>query len=120
MEKILFDEWMNESYPNIMSTKTISECAKRVLTVLMTWNLHRGILMTYSQLAITCRLSIVEIEDSIEELDNLGFIEFSDGDMLYEFRIVLDNINYYENTITEFSEDENAVTINIKPTKINI
>ena len=114
MEKILFDEWMNESYPNIMSTKTISECAKRVLTVLMTWSLHRGILMTYSQLAITCRLSIAEIEDGIDELDNLGFIEFSDGDMFYKFRIVHDNINYYENTITEFSENENNVTVLVK------
>lgn len=118
MEKILFDEWMNESYPNIMSTKTISECAKRVLTVLMTWSLHSGIPMKYSQLAITCRLSIAEIEDGIDELDNLGFIDVSDGDMLCEFRIVHDNIDYYENTITEFSEDENAVTINIKDNTI--
>ena len=114
MEKILFDEWMNESYPNIMSTKTISECAKRVLTVLMTRSLHRGILMTYSQLAITCRLSIAEIEDGIDELDNLGFIDVSDCDMFCKFRIVHDNINYYENTITEFSENENNVTVLVK------
>ena len=114
MEKILFDEWMNESYPNIMSTKTISESAKRVLTVLMTWSLHSSVLMTYSQLAITCRLSIAEIEDGIDELDNLGFIDVSDGDMFCKFRIVHDNINYYENTITEFSENENNVTVLVK------
>ena len=114
MEKILFDEWMNESYPNIMSTKTISESAKRVLTVLMTWSLNNSVLMTYSQLAITCRLSTVEIEDGIDELDNLGFIEVSDGDMICKFRIVNDNIDYYENTITEFSEDENNVTVLVK------
>lgn len=114
MEKILFDEGMNESYPNIMSTKTISECAKRVLTVLMHWSSNCSTLMTYSQLAITCRLSIVEIEDSIDELDNLGFIECSDSDMIYKIRIVHDNIDYYENTITEFSENENNVTVLVK------
>lgn len=118
MEKILFEGFMNEMYPNIMSTKTISESAKRVLTVLMYWRVHK-IPMKYSQLAITCGLSIAEMEDGIDELDNLGFIEVSDGDMICEFRVDDTNINYYEDAITEFSEDENAATVLVKYKEFN-
>lgn len=111
--KIIFEGFMNEMYPNIMSTKTISESAKRVLAVLMYWRVHKKP-MKYSQLAITCGLSIAEMEDGIDELDNLDFIDVSDGDMICEFRVDDTNINYYEDAITEFSEDENAVTVLVK------
>lgn len=106
-----------DCYPNIKSTKTISNDAKQVLAVLMYWDRKENHCYTsiirFSQLAIVCRLSVIDMHEAIKLLKNLDFVKFS---MLfetsYEYEILYDNIKYYNDEITKYSEKE----IEILPT----
>ena len=106
-----------DCYPNIKSTKTISNDAKRMLSVLMYWDRKENHCYTsiirFSQLAIVCRLSVIDMHEAIKLLKNLDFVKFS---MLfetsYEYEILYDNIKYYNDEITKYSEKE----IEILPT----
>lgn len=100
-----------DGYPNIKSTKTISESAKRVLTVLMYWGREENYcytsIISFPQLAIVCRLSVIDMNEAINLLRNLDFVKFS---MLtetnYGYEILYDNIKYYNDEITKYSEKE--------------
>lgn len=100
-----------DRYPNIKSTKTISESAKRVLTVLMYWDREENYcytsIISFPQLAIVCRLSVFDMDEAIKLLRNLDFVKFS---MLtetnYGYEILYDNIEYYNDEITKYSEKE--------------
>ena len=108
-------------YPNIKSTKTISNDAKRMLSVLMYWDRKENHCYTsiirFSQLAIVCRLSVIDMHEAIKLLKNLDFVKFS---MLfetsYEYEILYDNIKYYNDEITKYSEKEIEIIPNFCPT----
>lgn len=100
-----------DCYPNIKSTKTISNDAKRVLSVLMYWdkveNYCYSSMISFSQLAIVCRLSDIDMHEAINLLKNLDFVKFS---MLietsYSYVMLYDNIKHYNDEITKYSEKE--------------
>ena len=100
-----------DCYPNIKSTKTISDDAKRVLSVLMYWdreeNYYCEPIMSFSQLAIVCRLSDINMYFAIELLKNLDFVKFSMfSERSYNYEILYDNIEHYNYEITKYSEKE--------------
>ena len=107
-----------DCYPNIKSTETISDDAKRMLSVLMYWyrkeNCCCTSIMSFPQLAIVCRLSVFDMDEAIKLLRNLDFVKFS---MLtegcYSYEILCDNIKHYNDEITKYSEKEE---IGILPT----
>lgn len=107
-----------DCYPNIKSTETISNDAKRVLSVLMYWDREENRLyssmISFSQLAIVCRLSDIDIYEAINLLKNLDFVKFSIfSETSYSYEILYDNIEHYNDEITKYSEEEK---IGIVPT----
>ena len=111
-----------DCYPNIKSTKTISDDAKRVLSVLMCWyrkeNHCYTSIIRFSQLAIVCRLSVIDMYEAIKLLKNLDFVKFSMlmAETSYSYEILYDNIKHYNDEITKYSEKEE---IEIVPTPWN-
>lgn len=108
-----------DCYPNIKSTETISKDAKRVLSVLMYWDreenrCHTSII-SFPQLAIVCRLSVIDMDEAIKLLKNLDFVKFSMlmAETSYSYEILYDNIKHYNDEITKYSETEE---IEILPT----
>ena len=101
-----------DCYPNIKSTETISNDAKRVLSVLMYWyrkeNYFCTSIMSFSQLAIVCRLSVIDMHEAIKLLKNLDFVKFSMlmAETSYSYEILYDNIKHYNDEITKYSEKE--------------
>lgn len=100
-----------DCYPNIKSTETISKNAKRVLSVLMYWdreeNYYCEPAMSFSQLAIVCRLSDIDTHFAIELLKNLDFVKFSMfSERSCNYEILYDNIEHYNYEITKYSEEE--------------
>ena len=100
-----------DCYPNIKSTETISKDAKRVLSVLMYWdreeNYYCEPAMSFSQLAIVCRLSDIDTHIAIELLKNLDFVKFSMfSERSCNYEILYDNIEHYNYEITKYSEEE--------------
>ena len=108
-----------DCYPNIKSTETISNDAKRVLSVLMYWykegNYCSETIMSFSQLAIVCRLSVIDTCEAINLLKKLDFVKFSMlmAETSYSYEILYDNIKHYNDEITKYSEKEG---IEILPT----
>ena len=103
-----------DRYPNIKSTKTISKDAKRVLSVLIYWNREennsRASIMRLSQLAIVCRLSVIDMDEAIKRLKNLDFVKFYMlTETSYSYEILYDNIRHYNDEITKYSEKEEIV-----------
>lgn len=107
-----------DCYPNIKSTETISNDAKRVLSILIYWDRLENRLYTsmisFSQLAIVCRLSDIDIYEQINLLKNLDFVKFSIfSETSYSYEILYDNIKHYDDEITKYSEEKE---IRILPT----
>ena len=100
-------------YPNIKSTKTISNDAKRMLSVLMYWGREENYcytsIMSLSQLAIVCRLSVMDMYEAIKLLKNLDFVKFSMlTETSYGYEILYDNIKHYNDEITKYSEKKES------------
>ena len=100
-----------DCYPNIKSTETISNDAKRMLSVLMYWdrveNRCYTSIIRFSQLAIVCRLSFIDMQEAISLLENLDFVKFSMfSERIYSYEILYDNIEHYNDEITKYSEKE--------------
>ena len=100
-----------DCYPNIKSTKTISNDAKRMLSVLIYWdkveNRCYSSMISFSQLAIVCRLSDIDMYEAITLLKNLDFVKFSMfSETSYSYEILYDNIEHYNDEITKYSEKE--------------
>ena len=100
-------------YPNIKSTKTISTDAKRMLSVLMYWGREENqcytSIMSFSQLAIVCRLSVIDMYEAIKLLKDLDFVKFSMlTDTSYSYEILYDNIKHYNDEITKYSEKKES------------
>ena len=98
-------------YPNIKSTKTISDDAKRMLSVLMYWdnveNRCYTSMISFSQLAIVCRLSDMDVYEEINLLKNLDFVKFSMfSETSYSYEILYDNIKHYDDEITKYSGEK--------------
>ena len=100
-----------DCYPNIKSTKTISNEAKRMLSVLMYWDRKENYcctsIMSFPQLAIVCRLSVIDMDEAIKLLKNLDFVKFSMlTETSYSYEILYDNVKHYNDEITKYSEKE--------------
>lgn len=100
-----------DCYPNIKSTKTISNDAKRMLSVLIYWdnveNRCYTSMISFSQLAIVCRLSDMDMYEAITLLKNLDFVKFSMfSETSYSYVMLYDNIKHYNDEITKYSEKE--------------
>ena len=100
-----------DCYPHIKSTKTISNDAKRMLSVLMYWDRKENYcctsIMSFPQLAIVCRLSVIDMDEAIKLLKNLDFVKFSMlTETSYSYEILYDNIKHYNDEITKYSEKE--------------
>ena len=98
-----------DCYPNIKSTETISNDAKRMLSILMYWGREENqcytSIMSFSQLAIVCRLSVIDMHEAIKLLKNLDFVKFSMlTETSYGYEILYDNIKHYNDEITKCSE----------------